>query len=509
MTVGDERAGPLSGMVFAQVGSSRATEYAARLLALLGGLVHIVDVPSATALDEGDVGAAAVLIDATGGAAQGEVSGSACPVVAAPPDVPADGLWASSGAMALTGPREGPSPRVPGQVAVSMAGAALALRVLAACRGVDLALDGPALLGERAALLGFEQGRGDESVSGSSFMIQARDGWLAVSLKRPGDTDLLPAWVELDGPLDIDGIRTALRDRPAAEMVGRAQLIGIPAALVGPPTPDDEQLLARAQRWPPAPWLIDGMVPRVHGFRRPVRGSRPGKARSRAHPLVVDLTALWAGPLATSFLVATGCRVVKVEDPNRPDSSRLGPRPFFDLLNGGKESVSLRFGVDTALADLVRRADVVVESSRPRALEQLGIGPVAGQLWVSITGYGKTGPWRQWSALGDDAAAAGGLVARRDRSGAPMFCGDAAADPLTGLHAGVAALAGIVGGFAGTIDLAMREVVGHAIGHPTYRCGPAGAPDDRELVAARPRARVVAVAGPVLGRDTDAFVRTG
>jgi hypothetical protein len=255
------------------------------------------------------------------------------------------------------------------------------------------------------------------------------------------------------------------------------------------------------------PEIVDGggpgglsPVPPRSGSGSWTSGNRPLTSGNR--PLVVDLTALWAGPLATSFLVAAGCRVVKVEDPGRPDTTRTGPHEFFDLLNGGKQSVSVPFVRGGALAELIARADVVVESSRPRALEQLGIGPTPRQLWVSITGYGRSGPWRQWSALGDDAAAAGGLVVRRHPDGPPMFCGDAAADPVTGLHAAVAALAAIVGGFRGTIDLAMREVVGHAVGLPAGWC-------DRstegvgfsDLVVAPPRARSARVPGPALGHD--------
>ena len=146
---------------------------------------------------------------------------------------------------------------------------------------------------------------------------------------------------------------------------------------------------------------------RTHPFRiGPKRGPRPqlgegGIVRpARRAPLVLDLSALWAGPLASSLLVTAGCRVVKVEDPARPDFHPVWSPPFFDLLNGGKLSVAIPFGPTGPLADLIAAADVVLEASRPRAMEQLGIEPRAGQLWVSITGYGRTGPWRQRVALG-------------------------------------------------------------------------------------------------------------
>ena len=84
---------------------------------------------------------------------------------------------------------------------------------------------------------------------------------------------------------------------------------------------------------------------------------------------------------------------------------------------------------------------MVIEGSRPRALEQLGIdarsivrhGP---QVWVSITGHGRDGANTMRVGFGDDAAAAGGLVDWVD--GTPHFVGDAVADPLAGLTAAMA-----------------------------------------------------------------------
>jgi hypothetical protein len=73
--------------------------------------------------------------------------------------------WARSGAMALTG-RSDAAPRVaPAAVAAAMERAAASFRAAAARRGAALALDGPALLGERAALGGLGR-RGRTSVGG-------------------------------------------------------------------------------------------------------------------------------------------------------------------------------------------------------------------------------------------------------------------------------------------------------------------------------------------------------
>jgi crotonobetainyl-CoA:carnitine CoA-transferase CaiB-like acyl-CoA transferase len=92
--------------------------------------------------------------------------------------------------------------------------------------------------------------------------------------------------------------------------------------------------------------------------------------------LVADLSSLWAGPLCTHLLQQAGARVVKVESVHRPDGARNGPAAFFDLLHGGQEAVAIDFRHEdgrSALRRLLAAADIVVEASRPRALEQLGI----------------------------------------------------------------------------------------------------------------------------------------
>ena len=96
----------------------------------------------------------------------------------------------------------------------------------------------------------------------------------------------------------------------------------------------------------------------------------------RSTAKVVDLGALWAAPLCAQLLQEMGSRVIKVESSARPDGARAGPSHFFDLMNAGKESVALDLRTATgrsALNDLLIAADIVIESSRPRALEQMGI----------------------------------------------------------------------------------------------------------------------------------------
>jgi crotonobetainyl-CoA:carnitine CoA-transferase CaiB-like acyl-CoA transferase len=176
---------------------------------------------------------------------------------------------------------------------------------------------------------------------------------------------------------------------------------------------------------------------------------------------VVDLSALWAGPLLGSVLADLGARVTKVEDPRRRDATRPFPTDLARRLNRSKGVIEASFAAEgrDRLAALLAEADVVIESTRPRALDELGLGPrhglATGQIWVSITAYGRAGPWSGRVGFGDDTAAAGGLY--RGPASAPGFVGDAVADPLTGLHGAVAVMAAVIGGWSGHIDLALRD----------------------------------------------------
>jgi crotonobetainyl-CoA:carnitine CoA-transferase CaiB-like acyl-CoA transferase len=304
---------------------------------------------------------------------------------------------------------------------------------------------------------------------------------VAVSLVRPDDITAVAAWLECDAVPDGGGalwdlVASQVATRPAGEVVERGILLGLPVAAVGD-----------APRR--APVELVGL------------GAAPGRP-DRRDVRVVDLTALWAGPLCGDLLATTGASVVKVESTARPDGARRGDPAFFDLLNGHKQSVALDFTSRdgrAALRALVAEADIVLESSRPRALEQLGINAtelVAGggpQVWVSITGFGRTGTGADRVAFGDDAAVAGGLVVVDDQ-GHPCFCADAVADPLAGLTAADACLRALESGGRWLLDVSMAAVAADLAG-PTLTIPPG-------LTAAAPRARKAARRAPIMGADT-------
>jgi crotonobetainyl-CoA:carnitine CoA-transferase CaiB-like acyl-CoA transferase len=180
---------------------------------------------------------------------------------------------------------------------------------------------------------------------------------------------------------------------------------------------------------------------------------------------------MWAGPLCGQLLCRAGASVVKVESTARPDGTRTGSPAFFDWMNGGKFCYAADFDDSDRLRALIEAADVVIESSRPSALHQRGLGAddVAGRdgrVWVRITGHGADDERANWTAFGDDAAVAGGLVGRSSEG--PVFCGDAIGDPLTGMHAALAVAQSLSRGGGEVLDVAMAAVTATYAALPEY-----------------------------------------
>ena len=439
--------------------------------------------------------------------------------------------WARSGLMALTGSADGDPQLCPAPLPACADGALAALASLAPAGAFD-GLRGSQLLAERAAIAGHRR-QGAISPGGACRLLEAADGWIAVNLTRPEDWALAPAWLEHEASGDWSQLAVQVRERPVEELVERGRLLGLAVAEDRLPSP-------RAARWCPstagalaeekkkeekqtaktsAGFSAQQSLSRPFGPRSPVNGRAE-------HPLVVDLSSLWAGPLCSHLLQRAGATVIKVESARRPDGARNGPAEFFDLLNAGKRCVAIdptkAQGRDSLIA-LLRRADIVIEASRPRALRQLGID--AGALlhdnprltWLSITGYGREEPQAQWVAFGDDAAVAAGLSGlMHESSGQRMFCGDAIADPLTGLHAALAAWSSWLGGGGRLLSVALAEVVAHCLQFelpPTAALRRVRAEEWRQqiLIAgepiALPRARRAVAPAAALGADTDAVLR--
>ena len=298
-----------------------------------------------------------------------------------------------------------------------------------------VAVDAAELLTGRAALLGLSP-QGRISTGGATRLIRSRDGWCALTLSRQDDVDAVPALLESDAVGDDPwpAVQRWVAGNASADVTARARLLGLPVAALG------------------------------ETGAAPSRIKTLGAAAAPGEPtglLVADLSSMWAGPLCGQLLARAGATVVKVETLGRPDGTRAGPSAFFDWMNSGKLSYAFDFDEPSGLRRLLEAADVVIESSRPAALARRGLGPTDiaprdGRVWLRVTGHGADGERANWVAFGDDAAVSGGLVGGTDSE--PVFCGDAIADPLTGLHAALSGVESLSRGGGELIELSMAAV---------------------------------------------------
>ena len=342
------------------------------------------------------------------------------------------------------------------------------LSALAAATGSNALarLDGTTLLCERAMLNGMTI-PGRTSAGGGCRLLDSVGDTVALNLARPTDRELLPALFEADD-LDTDNdeaIAARIARSEAAALVTRGRSMGLAIAS------EREMLEYRAAasagvgRATQGIELLDACVELVAGS--------PAVTPVRHAPRIVDLSALWAGPLAAHLLWLAGAEVVKVEGRTRPDSMREGDNTFYGLLNQGKASVALDLKNDSerqVLLSLIAASDIVIEAARPRALAQLGIDAAQivrttpGLVWVNITAHGATGEAANWVGFGDDCGVAGGLsAALRSATGHAGFVGDAIADPLTGLLAALVAWKAWAARRGGRFALAMSHVVAQCL----------------------------------------------
>ena len=326
------------------------------------------------------------------------------------------------------------------------------LRELAAATGSDriAALDGLTIVGERGSARDFEiRGRQSTGVGGSR-LLPTRDGsWFALTIMREDDRAYLPALFGKEGmdTASDEEIAAEIARHDSADLLAAGRALGLPVACADevPPSAPSE-VLARGQR-----------------------RERPAGHR----PLVVDLSAIWAGPLAGHLLWLAGAEVIKVESRKRPDMIRSSDPQTFEIVNQGKDCIA----VDLTDADerdrllaLIRRADIVIEASRPRALRHLGIDAealvreVPGLVWLSITGHGARGDAANWVGVGNDCAVAGGTArALAQATGEIGYVGDALADPLTGITTALEGWRAYAAGNAIRIGFAMSAITARAL----------------------------------------------
>lgn len=318
-------------------------------------------------------------------------------------------------------------------------------------------------------------------------LYECADGWIAISaptdpqvemlLLVAGLTDLLEH-PNISSPMDFqthpelldDQLRPWLKSITADEAAELLQSVRVPAAPARPMLGlledahlDDRGVWQQAQDCtvPRTPFTFSnatgqgGPLPDGEPEGGPLRGVR-----------VLDLTKVWAGPLAARLLAELGAEVIQVESPwNRgpkqlPESLVQATRMHPDNVQGPqqwnrnghlikfglhKKSVVLDLtkseGLD-AFERLVRESDVVIENFSTRVMPQLGLDEHRlhelnpGLVYMTMPGYGRSGPAENWVAYGttvDSHAGLSHLIGYPNQ--VPWKSGTAWPDPIAGLHA--------------------------------------------------------------------------
>ncbi len=163
---------------------------------------------------------------------------------------------------------------------------------------------------------------------------------------------------------------------------------------------------------------------------------------------VIDLSHIYAGPYATFLMAMAGANVIKVEplegENLRSRGDMGGADMPFAMLNSNKKPVTLNLKSEKGLAlfrEMVARADILVENFAPGVTDRLGIGAADLQkinprlIYGSSTGYGKSGPYRDYPAMDLVMQAMCGIM---DSTGfadqPPVKSGAAICDFSAGIH---------------------------------------------------------------------------
>lgn len=166
---------------------------------------------------------------------------------------------------------------------------------------------------------------------------------------------------------------------------------------------------------------------------------------------VIDFSRILAGPYCTMILADLGAEVVKIEKPTTGDEAR-GVGPFLDgvsayfiSINRGKKSAALNIkdpGGCHLAAELIARADILVENFRPGTMDRLGLGyeTLARRnprlIYAACSGFGQTGPYRTRGAYDMVIQGMGGIMSiTGEPGGRPLKTGPAIGDLAGGLFA--------------------------------------------------------------------------
>lgn len=193
---------------------------------------------------------------------------------------------------------------------------------------------------------------------------------------------------------------------------------------------------------------------------------------------VLDFSTLLPGPFASLLLADMGAEVLRVESPTRMDLVRVLPPHDDDVsashayLNRNKRCIALNLKKPEAVEvvkQLVAEYDIVLEQFRPGVMDKLGVGYEALKainpklIYVSITGYGQSGPYKDRAGHDINYLALAGIASYTGRrESGPLPLGIQAADIAGGsLHGVIGLLAAVIQrqatGLGQQVDISMTD----------------------------------------------------
>ncbi len=299
--------------------------------------------------------------------------------------------------------------------------------------------------------------------------------------KLAQDPRFLEARERMDQIDFIEGtIQNWTRERTTDEIIELCELLRIPVAPIGngKNLPGFDHMIAREifQRTPGgflqprAPWRLEtaepvpiGRTPVLDEDREPLLASLEKAPPNRAAPQggadlpfaglrIVDLTAFWAGPYATSILSDFGADVIKVESIQRPDGMRFAGSVRNDVLwewshvfhgaNPGKRDITLRLDCEEGL-ELLKRliadADILIENFSARVMPAFGLDEEEVKalnprlIFVRMPAFGLDGPWRDRAGFAMTVEQVSGLAWVTGYEDMPLVV-RGACDPLGSAH---------------------------------------------------------------------------
>jgi crotonobetainyl-CoA:carnitine CoA-transferase CaiB-like acyl-CoA transferase len=292
---------------------------------------------------------------------------------------------------------------------------------------------------------------------------------------------------------------------PVHPRLGRLPFPGPPAHMSETPMlpPSPAPVLGPAPAGPPMPRAATAVREASHQLRQkpPLAGLR-----------VLDLTGAWIGPYAAMLLADLGADVIKIESPRRPDVWRIfrptsagrpelppGTNPrahpwntsfYYNSVNRNKRGLTLDLAQSRGkelFRQLVASADVVMENFTPRVMENFGLGYDALRelrpdlVMASFSGYGASGPYRDFKANGGTIETIAGWTALFGYPDEPpMSMGEMEADPLCGLQMAAHVLVALEyrarTGRGQRIDGSMLEAAAGYVGEEVLNAALAGTP---------------------------------